>query len=72
MRLNIGGEKAGDEPLRIPPSEALGHCASSPGAYDWLQCRVFIEFVTAMLEVNPILNRIKDLHERAEALRGYL
>ncbi|MDD3610295.1 MAG: peptide chain release factor 2 [Halothiobacillaceae bacterium] len=25
-----------------------------------------------MLEVNPILNRIKDLHERAEALRGYL
>ena len=28
--------------------------------------------VTPMIEINPITNQIKDLRERAEALRGYL
>jgi len=29
-------------------------------------------FTTAMLELNPLYTKIKDLQERSAALRGYL
>ena len=67
-----------DHPLEIPiliTSFVLFSITSVYLLLFWLKFVSFLRSIQLrflMFEVNPILNKVKDLTERAELLRGYL
>jgi hypothetical protein len=50
----------------------VGFCISAQTIYHGQLVHNEYQKSISMLEINPLLNLIKDLRERSQALRGYL
>ncbi len=70
-RVRAGNLKPDTNPQDIPPTPARRAAVPARLRYTRRLSKVRQRVLPAM-EINPILNTIKDLSERSETIRGYL